>query len=106
MRSRASREPDITAHEAENKKRRDHGVGAVGHTFVPFAIETYGRWGVEAVKLLKDWAKTDGEADLVDRNSYLVWMKREISVSLIKGCLLYTSPSPRDRQKSRMPSSA
>ena len=23
-----------------------------------------------------------------------------------KGCLLYTSPSPRDRQKSRMPSSA
>ena len=24
----------------------------------------------------------------------------------ILGCLLYTSPSPRDRQKSRMPSSA
>ena len=24
----------------------------------------------------------------------------------IKFCLLYTSPSPRDRQKSRMPSSA
>ena len=24
----------------------------------------------------------------------------------IKGCLLYTSPSPRDRQKARMPSSA
>ena len=25
---------------------------------------------------------------------------------LLIGCLLYTSPSPRDRQKSRMPSSA
>ena len=25
---------------------------------------------------------------------------------LYEGCLLYTSPSPRDRQKSRMPSSA
>ena len=25
---------------------------------------------------------------------------------LAKDCLLYTSPSPRDRQKSRMPSSA
>ena len=24
----------------------------------------------------------------------------------VLGCLLYTSPSPRDRQKSRMPSSA
>ena len=27
-------------------------------------------------------------------------------VSLSYACLLYTSPSPRDRQKSRMPSSA
>ena len=26
--------------------------------------------------------------------------------ALFSGCLLYTSPSPRDRQKSRMPSSA
>ena len=26
--------------------------------------------------------------------------------NISKGCLLYTSPSPRDRQKSRMPSSA
>ena len=30
---------------------------------------------------------------------------QKISVS-VKDCLLYTSPSPRDRQKSRMPSSA
>ena len=27
-------------------------------------------------------------------------------LSLLNACLLYTSPSPRDRQKSRMPSSA
>ena len=27
-------------------------------------------------------------------------------LSGVKDCLLYTSPSPRDRQKSRMPSSA
>ena len=40
--------------------------------------------------------------------------KRAVAVALrnrwrrqaLKGCLLYTSPSPRDRQKSRMPSSA
>ena len=25
---------------------------------------------------------------------------------LLKGCLLYTSPSPRDKRQSRMPSSA
>ena len=28
------------------------------------------------------------------------------SLIVLSGCLLYTSPSPRDRQKSRMPSSA
>ena len=28
------------------------------------------------------------------------------AVSLILGCLLYTSPSPRDKRQSRMPSSA
>ena len=27
-------------------------------------------------------------------------------LDLVEDCLLYTSPSPRDRQKSRMPSSA
>ena len=30
----------------------------------------------------------------------------EVYTALSTGCLLYTSPSPRDRQKSRMPSSA
>ena len=32
--------------------------------------------------------------------------KEEHQISLRYLCLLYTSPSPRDRQKSRMPSSA
>ena len=39
----------------------------------------------------------------------LVPDSKEFSVNMInfgKGCLLYTSPSPRDRQRSRMPSSA
>ena len=29
-----------------------------------------------------------------------------LGIDLIWGCLLYTSPSPRDRTRSRMPSSA
>ena len=33
-------------------------------------------------------------------------VKFEKKYDLVEGCLLYTSPSPRDRQKSRMPSSA
>ena len=37
----------------------------------------------------------DGKKDWVGNGSGIQWT-----------CLLYTSPSPRDRQKSRMPSSA
>ena len=38
----------------------------------------------------------------VSRSGYLAWLHHVPSDT----CLLYTSPSPRDRQKSRMPSSA
>ena len=34
------------------------------------------------------------------------WNMFKNNITLNQGCLLYTSPSPRDRQKSRMPSSA
>ena len=41
----------------DKRKRRDHAHdGTPGYTFVPFSIESYGRLGVEADKLLKDWA--------------------------------------------------
>ena len=31
---------------------------------------------------------------------------KRVQINTVLSCLLYTSPSPRDRQKSRMPSSA
>ena len=46
----------------------------------------------EALDLLAAKLRAIREAGFVDENGY--------------PCLLYTSPSPRDRQKSRMPSSA
>ena len=49
---------------------------------------------VEADAVLKDPADVDWS--IPDQDDY----------EDIMGCLLYTSPSPRDRQKSRMPSSA
>ena len=38
---------------------------------------------------------------LIDPSQY-----NELQVNLIRSCLLYTSPSPRDKRQSRMPSSA
>ena len=43
----------------------------------------------------------DPDSDGIKRN-----IDHKDSVELDKACLLYTSPSPRDRTRSRMPSSA
>ena len=47
----------------------------------------------------------------IDENNFaLIWKNPRIKAAApvieVMACLLYTSPSPRDRQKSRMPSSA
>ena len=41
----------------------------------------------------------------LDSDTICLWTKKQWQ-SEFNNCLLYTSPSPRDRQKSRMPSSA
>ena len=42
----------------------------------------------------------------VTANSQGIDVTGVVTATQFKGCLLYTSPRPRDRQKSRMPSSA
>ena len=44
-------------------------------------------------------------ANFIENTPFVLVLIAAIEISG-KGCLLYTSPSPRDRQKSRMPSSA
>ena len=41
-----------------------------------------------------------------DINNTAIPLSLKEAITEVYGCLLYTSPSPRDRQKSRMPSSA
>ena len=54
----------------------------------------------KATKLLYERKK-----QIIKRVEVLLAEKDNIDI-LLDDCLLYTSPSPRDRQKSRMPSSA
>ena len=49
----------------------------------------------------KDWLDNSYRQQVYD-----VHTQTHSLVMLFTTCLLYTSPSPRDRQKSRMPSSA
>ena len=66
-------------------------VSGVGLTQVPIAI-----------------APLRGEDGVPQKISAIVQadLERSGQFKVIPTCLLYTSPSPRDRQKSRMPSSA
>ena len=55
---------------------------------------------------LRDGAQTYGVDFNVDEKKLLAQKLDELGVDYIEGCLLYTSPSPRDSDQSRMPSSA
>ena len=68
--------------------------GFIGQNFLKYLLE-YSNEEIVTV----------GEKDAWDWiGLFKEWDK--VSLILHQGCLLYTSPSPRDRQKSRMPSSA
>ena len=44
--------------------------------------------------------------DMMSSSSIMPQKKNPDAAELVRACLLYTSPSPRDRTRSRMPSSA
>ena len=58
----------------------------------------------------KSIPKLNGDFSAIDIGCGNGWLVRKLNTFenclQCSGCLLYTSPSPRDRQKSRMPSSA
>ena len=51
-------------------------------------------------------AKLHRAANRKKAKQFLIEGENAVDAAVSTGCLLYTSPSPRDRQKSRMPSSA
>lgn len=86
LRGKASRTPGAAAEARDKAKVRDHAKnGTPGYSFVPFSIETYGRLGAPADKLLKELADVAASTGACDRDAYLCWIKREISLSLIRG---------------------
>ena len=59
----------------------------------------------ERVQLRERWShKTNGTAETHEHAA--VQARREGALARLVACLLYTSPSPRDKRQSRMPSSA
>ena len=54
------------------------------------------------IKVFADYHENHEEFD----NTVSFSIERVSGMKLIRNCLLYTSPSPRDKRQSRMPSSA
>ena len=53
-----------------------------------------------------DWMAQERERGITITAAAISTSWQDHRINIIDTCLLYTSPSPRDRQKSRMPSSA
>ena len=90
-----------------------HKIADVGKK-MGLHIQLISRWVAEA-RAGKGWARNqaqvaqDQETLKLQREVKRLKMENEIlkkASAYFRICLLYTSPSPRDRQKSRMPSSA
>ena len=82
----------------------------VNHAFGIRSVEAFQAAGL---LLLKPWQSVPGRLVLYTAffvhcglGLYAVYRRRHLRIPPGELCLLYTSPSPRDRQKSRMPSSA
>ena len=66
---------------------------------------------IEKLGFYNPIAKETEEKIKFDKERYDYWVSvgaqpSDTVMMLLKSCLLYTSPSPRDRTRSRMPSSA
>ena len=113
----------IPAHQpgfADNNRRRTKIVWAIHEATNGQGIELAREWLTGAPadsdlrqhgRLERKWSETDHQRITRGTLAYHALehgyqTPRNTSNSDHTGCLLYTSPSPRDRQKSRMPSSA
>ena len=63
-------------------------------------------WQIGRVPVIPLQNTFDGLSDLRQRCRFRNKSRYSYRLTAINNCLLYTSPSPRDRTRSRMPSSA
>ena len=88
-------------------KDRMESFGQVWEELMAFAL-TIEKQSASGIRLFTEWEDPSPMSETDQLNNLI--LKQDLGVSdeqlLIEACLLYTSPSPRDRTRSRMPSSA
>ena len=91
--------PDSTSGMNPTIRANDNGRVGIGTTSPGARLMVIGTDGAPTLNILHDGMNPTDLAIRVNDNG-------RVGVGTTSPCLLYTSPSPRDRQKSRMPSSA
>ena len=101
------------AHVAYIPKERVVGLSKLARVVEVFSkrLQTQERLTMQIAKTLMESLDAKGVAVTIDSTHQCMTMRgikkeQATTVTNYYFCLLYTSPSPRDRQKSRMPSSA
>ena len=85
---------------------RGDGIHGLSGKFSNFQIFNTALSGPEIATLYNNGSPIKTLANIPQNSNLKAWYKLDASEIYNSTCLLYTSPSPRDRQKSRMPSSA
>ena len=104
---------NVAVNYAGNKEKAEAVVKEIKEKGVEsFAIQANVAEGDQVKAMIKEVVNQFGSLDVlvnnagITKDNLLMRMKEQEWDDVINTCLLYTSPSPRDRQKSRMPSSA
>ena len=79
------------------------GVGGLNFVVDPSNVNAL---SVKSYATFIDWVSVKFNGVSCTRNSYYNHLAMNERIKMYNNCLLYTSPSPRDRTRSRMPSSA
>ena len=89
------------------------GLGVMGENLVlnaernGFSSVVYNRTYAKTEDFLQGRGKDKNIQGATDLEDFVGKLERPRRIlMMVKACLLYTSPSPRDRTRSRMPSSA
>ena len=90
------------------RRQRRIGLQGTGSIRCAWVRDALYQWFV-SIRYSIDWKECEGKAKSSGQPKCLARFTRGLlrqKLMQLMLCLLYTSPSPRDRQKSRMPSSA
>ena len=80
------------------------GVKRLSQDLAALPLRLIKGYGDQAVELMDHPVLDLIRMPSTDTDEFL--FREQITIDLVLSCLLYTSPSPRDRSSSRMPSSA